>query len=109
MLAADASDQRAWSEEHRMPTDELALDFNDAFMMVDVFVEEGLFDPGPAVLADLKAIDSLFTVMSGRAHAERWTFAALEHDPGWIAIRETARRVLGLIGGIDAIDGEQPA
>ncbi|MBR7835085.1 hypothetical protein KDL01_17555 [Actinospica durhamensis] len=99
MLAADAPDQRAWSEEHRMPTDALALEFNDAFAMVDVFVEEGLFDLGPAVLADLKVIHGLFTTMRGRANAERWTLDALAHDPGWTAIRETARRVLGRIDG----------
>jgi hypothetical protein len=96
MLAAEATEQRAWVEKLRVATDELALTFDDAFRLVPVLVEEGHLDAG--VVPDLQAIDEVFSAMSGQQNAGRWSFDALADDPGWITVRELARRVLAVAG-----------
>ncbi|MEY9886706.1 hypothetical protein ABIA31_000332 [Catenulispora sp. MAP5-51] len=96
MLAAEATGQRAWVEKHGVAADELALIFDDAFRLVPVLVAEGHLDAG--VFPDLQAIDEMFRAMSGRQNAGRWSVGALADDAGWIMVRETARRVLAVVG-----------
>ncbi|MEX2985571.1 hypothetical protein [Streptomyces sp. C36] len=54
------------------------------------------------VMARLRAIDAIFTEMSGRKNADRWTLEALETDSGWSEVRALARQaMLELIGAWD--------
>ncbi|GGM20624.1 hypothetical protein GCM10010129_76180 [Streptomyces fumigatiscleroticus] len=92
VLAADAQAQIAWLAAHDVVTDEIALDFDHAFGLADVLVEEGNLDPG--VLADVREIDAVLAEMSGAVNAERWTKDALCVDAGWSRARRLARRVL---------------
>lgn len=92
VVAADPSAQLAWVDEHGVPTDEVALDFDHAFRMVESLVNDG--EVGREVLPELRAIDAIFAGMSGRENSDRWSREALAVDPGWGEARELARRVL---------------
>ncbi|WP_223838048.1 hypothetical protein [Streptomyces venezuelae] len=92
VVAADPSSQRAWVDEHGVATDEIVLDFDHAFRMVESLVEGG--EISREVRPDLQTIDAIFAGMSGRANSERWSREALAVDPGWTEARELARRVL---------------
>ncbi|MFE4977749.1 hypothetical protein ACFRAR_37305 [Kitasatospora sp. NPDC056651] len=92
VVAADPSAQQAWVDEHGVLADEIALDFDHAFRMVESLVEGG--EISREVLPDLQAIDAVFAGMSGRENSERWGREALAVDPGWTEARELASRVL---------------
>ncbi|MET7718083.1 hypothetical protein [Streptomyces sp. NPDC005407] len=64
VLSAEASTQEAWIEEHRVEIDELALDFHHASRTAAPLTEEGRLEA--TVMARLRAIDALFTEMSGQ-------------------------------------------
>ncbi|MGW1894159.1 hypothetical protein ACWCP6_28510 [Streptomyces sp. NPDC002004] len=92
VLAADAQSQVAWLAKHEVVTDEIALDFEHAFGMAEVLVDEGRL--GHGVLPDLQEIDAVLSEMSGAENADRWTREALSVDEGWSQARLAARRVL---------------
>ncbi|MEV7356975.1 hypothetical protein [Kitasatospora sp. NPDC091276] len=97
VLAADPSAQLIWVDEQGVSTDEVALDFDQAFRMAEGLVEDG--DLSREALRDLRAIDAIFAGMSGRESSDRWNREALTVDPGWIEARELARRILiGMLG-----------
>ncbi|MFE9139708.1 hypothetical protein [Streptomyces sp. NPDC007355] len=93
VLGADSADQLAWIDKHNVVTDELALEFDDAFrLMADLHQEEFL---------DAEALGKLQLLgeMSGRENAERWSREALATDAGWRQVRTLARDLLvGLQG-----------
>ncbi|MEV8533592.1 hypothetical protein [Streptomyces sp. NPDC051211] len=85
-LAADAEAQTAWLRRYAVPTDELALNFDDAFWAVG---------PLPAkALAGCRTIDATLNGMSGPGSSRRWEPAALAGDAGWALVRRVAREVL---------------
>jgi hypothetical protein len=92
VLAADAQSQVAWLDRHGVVTDEIALDFDHAFGMVEALVEAGHL--GGGVLPDLREIDAVLSAMSGAQNADRWARDALSVDQGWSQARRLARRVL---------------
>lgn len=92
MLAADGQTQVAWLVKHGVMTDEIALDFDHAFRMAEVLVEEGQLDRG--VLPDLREIDAILSGMSGGENADLWAGDALPTDEGWSQTRRLARQVL---------------
>ncbi len=97
-LAADASSQTAWLDEHEVVVDEIALDFDHAFRMADWLVEHHQISANTA--AELWEIDVLLAGMSGHKQAGGWTRDALANDTGWREARQLARRVLiELTGG----------
>ncbi|MDK1472356.1 hypothetical protein QNO07_02765 [Streptomyces sp. 549] len=75
-----------------MSTDEIALDFDDAFRTADSLAAEKHLSGG--AMADLREIDAALAGMGGEENAVRWTPDALSGDEGWAAIRQLARRVL---------------
>jgi hypothetical protein len=72
VLTADASVQVAWAKECCVVTDEIALDFDHAFRMVERLAEEDHI--GLVALPDLREIDLIFSEMSGVEHADRSMF-----------------------------------
>lgn len=96
MLAAPASAQTAWLEEHGVVTDEIALDFDHGFRMAGRLVEEGLLSAD--ALTDLQVIDSIFDEMTCDGSPGRWTSAALTSDAGWNQARALAQKVLAREG-----------
>ncbi|MFJ5213670.1 hypothetical protein ACIP98_03055 [Streptomyces sp. NPDC088354] len=92
VLAADPSVQVEWLDKYGVPTDEIALDFDHAFLLTGQLVEEGQLSRD--VLPDLHDIDVVLNEMSGDQNAARWAKGALFSDPGWIKARQLARRIL---------------
>ncbi|MFD4611835.1 hypothetical protein ACFWOT_27920 [Streptomyces sp. NPDC058440] len=99
VAAASAPDQTMWLEKHGVTTDEIALDFEHAFRMVERLAEEGLL--GRDALPDLRMIDSIFDEMTRDETKDRWTTAALGSDPVWCRVRGLAQSVL-VREGVDA-------
>nr|WP_308800973.1 hypothetical protein [Streptomyces polyasparticus] len=98
VLAADASVQTAWLDEHEVAVDEIALDFDHAFRMANRLVEHDQISGSAA--AELREIDVLLAGMSGHEQADRWTRDALVSDAGWSQARQLAHQVLiELTGG----------
>jgi hypothetical protein len=96
-LAADAVTQQVWLEEHRVETDDLALDFEHALRTAAPLAADGRIEAD--VMARLRGIDTLFTDMSGQQHANRWTPEVLESDAGWNEARVLARQLLNELTG----------
>ncbi|WOX19972.1 hypothetical protein [Streptomyces solicathayae] len=99
VVAAPVSAQEAWLKKHGVETDEIALDFDHAFRMVEGLMEEGLVSRD--VLPDLRMIDSIFDEMSRDESPNRWAATALSSDAEWIRARGLAQRVLTR-EGVDA-------
>src|SRR5574341_1587583 len=97
MLAASADEQIEYLKGYRVlpGIDELALEFDDVYVMVPQLVEQGLI-----TTEQCEAVDSLsdkLKVMSGMQNAHLWTPDALISSPEWADIRRlasTAKRLL---------------
>ncbi|MBF8186011.1 hypothetical protein ITP53_09685 [Nonomuraea sp. K274] len=110
MLAASADEQVAWIDRHQWQTDEFALDFDWAKGWVPWSVEER--SPGllPRALHDLlQRIDDRLSLMSGHAHAEKWTPEGLATDPGWAEVRHLSSQALTEIAALRLIAIPSPA
>jgi hypothetical protein len=93
VLAADAQTQAAWLDRYGVMTDEIALDFDQAFRMTEALAAEGHLAEG--ITADLQEIDMILSRMSDGENADRWTRDALSTDEeGWGRARRLARRLL---------------
>ncbi|MEU5068907.1 hypothetical protein AB0G95_33235 [Streptomyces virginiae] len=92
VLGADSADQLAWIDKHEVVTDELALEFDDAFRLIGDLHQEEFLDT--EALGKLQLIDAVLGEMSGRENAERWSRAALATDAGWRQVRTLARDLL---------------
>ncbi|MBC2879517.1 hypothetical protein H7K43_31510 [Streptomyces sp. TYQ1024] len=75
-----------------MTPDEIALNFDDAFSLVETLVGEGRL--GRGALPDLREIDAALHEMSGPENTADWTREALTTGEGWHRARRAARRVL---------------
>lgn len=72
-------------------TDELALEFDDAFLLSDQLVSAGRLSD--AVRRQLARIDALLDELSD-GEEENWLPPALESDRRWQEVRELARSIL---------------
>lgn len=72
--------------------DELALEFDDGFKMINAFIEADIV-PKKA-LDSLQLLDRRLGKMSGPENASLWTLGALETSPEWKEVRELAGRCL---------------
>ncbi|MFG2298689.1 RimK family alpha-L-glutamate ligase [Streptomyces sp. NPDC048603] len=97
-LAADATVQQAWLTQYDVPTDELALEFDDALSTATWPAADGrrLAEP---VMARLGEIGDLLTGMGGPGDADPWTAQALASDGGWQQVRDLSRRLLHELTG----------
>lgn len=106
MLAMAAPEQVAWLNTLGLPgeaaiADELALEFNDGYLLIDTFISRGwltanakaLFEPIDAALAAMSDPDKEAT-----AEGDVWVVGALGEDPRWEEVRLLARRALVLLG-----------
>jgi hypothetical protein len=89
-LAQDPATQIALFPAFVVVADELALDFEQHYLIV----QDTLADLGEDVVARVADLDRALDGMSGPAHLDLWTDDALREAPEWEAIRELARQVL---------------
>jgi hypothetical protein len=93
-LAAPAEIQLARFPDFVVKADELALDFDDALRRAG--------RPGnhlsPAQRTALARVDEFLTRMSGAANAPKWTDAAVQSSPEWVAVRALAADALRALG-----------
>ena len=90
-LAAPADVQLSRFPDFVVKGEELALDFDDAFMLVRDCPQLLLTS---AQLDALVEIDRALAAISGARHAELWTEAALRESARWDAVRTLARAAL---------------
>ena len=59
--------------------DEIALSYNDRYLLVPQFIDQGLLRKED--IGELVEIDALFERLSGSHNASWWTLSAMESDP----------------------------
>ena len=96
-LAAPAEVQINYLDQHGFGplADELALEFDDAALVVDQLHRDGTISE-TARLA-IQALDRKLDSFSGEALEHLWTFEALRSAPEWKAVRGLARRCVSLL------------
>lgn len=92
VVAASASDQRAWREEHAILAAELAPDLLLGLRLAPGLAEEGSLSSDS--LADVQLIEEVLEEMTRDGATDWWTAQALSDSPGWARLRELAGRVL---------------
>jgi hypothetical protein len=76
--------------------DELALEFDDGFRHLPIFVERGWLND--AALPTLAQLDEQLDAMSGQHNAHLWHAEALKDRAEWKRVRALARAALTLLG-----------
>lgn len=72
--------------------DELAMEFDDGWLLLPQFVEHGWV---PAAAAEkLRELDSWLAAMSGPENADLWHVSALARADEWATVRQCATSVL---------------
>jgi hypothetical protein len=94
-LAAPADAQVARYPDFTVRADELALEFDDALLLVSDCPQLRL---GGEQVEALARVDRLLERMSGAEHAGMWTEAALRGEPEWDRIRRAASEALRALG-----------
>lgn len=95
ILAADPQVQISHIDQAGFETDDLAEEHVAPARNAQWMCAEGLISAQVGERAE--RIDAIFTAMSGRRNADRWTHHALATDPGWIEVRTLAREALHLL------------
>ena len=96
LLASDYETQiRSFPSFVHIP-DELALTYNDCFLLVDQMAKAGLLNERQ--LARLKELDGALEQMSEKESEELWTLDALKKSSEWQDIRLIASELLVLLG-----------
>jgi hypothetical protein len=72
--------------------DELALDWDAGWRLIDQWIERGWLSVDDA--AGFRPIDQALAAMSGKEHADLWTIDALHTAAEWVRIRELATTAL---------------
>ena len=98
LLTSSADEQVKWlkkEEKFWLPVDELALEFNERFILVDSEKEKcGLSDD---LVKCLNRLDESLTKMSGEHNAELWTYEALAQSQEWADVRVLASQCINLL------------
>lgn len=91
-LRSSAKNQEAYLRQlgTAPSADELALEFSDAFGVLEGELDEPAF-------AAASRLDSYLEEMSSSEHAELWTIRALHTAPEWAHVRELAEEALRLL------------
>ncbi len=96
LLAADYEIQiRSFPGFVHIP-DELALTYNDCFLLANQMAKAGLLNERQ--LARLKELDEVLEGMSEKESEELWTLDALKKNAEWQDIRFMASELLVLLG-----------
>ena len=96
LLAADYETQVNSLPAFVHVPDELALTYNNCFLLVDQLIEHGLINELQKV--KLEALDATLDHMSEQGSEELWTLDALESHCCWQKIRSQATELLYLFG-----------
>jgi hypothetical protein len=92
MLAAPARTQARWLNSLGLGeaalSDELALEFEDGFLLLGQFVDAGWLAQEAAEV--LQRIGDRLEAMSGQDNAAMWDVVALESAPDWNELRDLA-------------------
>lgn len=75
--------------------DELALNFDDSYVMVPQLLEDSLISRDAADCLD--ALSAQLRDMSGSDKADLWTLRSVRHAQEWERVRELARASLELL------------
>ena len=94
-LAAPADVQLARYPDFTVKADELALEFEDALLLVTSCQQIGMDDEQRDTLCGL---DDLLTRMSGKENSRLWTEDALRSAPEWEEVRRRAAATLRSLG-----------
>lgn len=105
-LALDADRQEALFPAFVVVADELALNFDDAFRLVDQLLAAGRISPDQH--AALVPIDALLAAMTARGEPALWTPRALREREEWRAVRAAARHAMEVLGIPAAGEVEAP-
>lgn len=96
LLALPSEAQIAWLSSLGLgkpgASDELALEFDDGFKMINAFVAADIVPP--KALDSLQLLDRQLAGISGPGNASLWTLDALKTSPQWKEIRELASRCI---------------
>lgn len=94
VLAMPADLQVKWLTTFRGGgyVDEMALDWDGGWRLMEQWVELGWLSANDAAL--FRPLDDALAKMSGKEHAELWTADALHQAPEWVRIRELATAAL---------------
>lgn len=95
LVAAPAQTQIDYLREHRVSSDELALAFDDLFVLAHQAVGLGLISK--AAYDALARLDAHFTAISGQQNAHLWTDEALQCAVVWRTARAMAQSCLDVI------------
>jgi hypothetical protein len=93
VLALPAEGQRQWLDSLGLPgeveiADELALEFDDGFLLLPQFVGHGWIAERTA--GKLRELDSLLSAMSEPENAAVWDVSVLGSAKEWAEVREKA-------------------
>ncbi len=94
-LAAPAEIQLARFPDFVVKADELALDFDDALMLMRDCPQIELT---PEQVDALDAVESALDAMAGPRCRQLWTDAALSDAAEWARVRHLATAALGVLG-----------
>lgn len=92
LLAADYKTQISSLPKFVHVPDELALLYNDYFLLSNQFLNERLITKQQ--LKNLKELDKTLDKMSGKKNAKLWTLEALKESQEWKNIRNLASKLL---------------
>ncbi|MEU6210851.1 hypothetical protein ABZ891_13150 [Streptomyces sp. NPDC047023] len=92
LLAAPAQDQLAWLDQHAVPVDEIALNFDDATVMAPQLGDEGWLTP--EALSDITQMDGLLNLLAADKGSTVWTAQGLRTHEQWRRVRQEAERFL---------------
>ena len=95
-IAQEASVQRGLFPWFVCVADELALDFEEHYLAIQLEDVATAFGPECATL--LREFDSFLENMSGPENLPLWEGEALDSAPEWTELRNFAARVLGAFG-----------
>ncbi len=76
-------------------SDELALEFDDAFHLVRQLLNDGVIDAHTYL--ELVELDDFLRKLSGEEYKGMWTTQAVAVEQEWCTIRAHAQRILGRI------------
>lgn len=100
-LAADAGGQVDYLRGLNVGdcADELALEFDDAFVPIAQFFGSGIFSPD--FERHLENINEILSSMSGESKSDLWRLAALSSRDEWSRVRELSSQAIRLLPGRD--------
>jgi len=99
-LAESPAEQEAYLRKLDVGIDELALEYDDLFHLVDAKFRTG--ELGASEREALSTLSKVLDDMSGPKNADLWTTDALQHRDEWREVRRLAGKALAVINRVSA-------